>query len=209
MAKKKIQKPAKNYEVISGFRIPKKSEIYTQLQNDARETGLTFSQYKKKHAETIRELLKDYTDVHSSHVDKLTNEIQSLKKGEKVFINDVPVSRPAAIANVSYFQQKAVQSDLYPFIQIEVKNDLRGNIHLNLPTVDEMLEIEEGEDFIDYLDENYSDIIYNRDSRTQKERDEGMKVSQKTLNERKEKQKAAKRIIEGAKKLQAKKKKKK
>lgn len=141
-AKKRQANTAKIGSVI----IPRNSELYETIEASARIKKQSIATFIKQNREAIEQLMKDGRVVLTRETDYAISDINKLPARSKVFINGQEVTKGDAIYALQSFTSAAMQYTDTVVINYELSYDLTGNLHLELPSEQEIEEAEEDAD---------------------------------------------------------------
>lgn len=140
-------------------------QISDLIKVAADSKGMTVKQFRKKYPTEIAEFETTGKLYYNREMDQAVMDVKFLPKGSSVFINGKRVKRAAAMLKIKQVKYKAMQTGLtYERMNMEVNYDAKGNIYLNLPSSKEMNneELEEGNDLLDHIEENYPISFYRK-----------------------------------------------
>lgn len=177
--------------VVGDLIVPKDSEMYQIIQRAAKIKKLTVKQFMKKHKEAISSLMKEGDFVLQRETDYLIEDIQKLKKGKKVFVNDGNGYRQTAkskdIFNIQTFTQFIFSNTDIFLLIYRVHYKLDGDLSHYLPSPEEYEELEDEENIIAMLDSYYPEITYLKSAKPRKREKEKPKIIQPYSKKRKHK----------------------
>lgn len=143
--------------------IPRDSEMYRIIERAAKAKHMTVAAFIKKHRESIEALMKNGDIVNQRETDYLISDINKMRKGGKVYVNDlngyVRTPRLNDIYNIQAFTQTVAVTDIF-LIVYRVHYKLNGDITHFLPTPDEYDGLETNEEMMEMLDSYYPEITY-------------------------------------------------
>jgi hypothetical protein len=131
---------------IGALSIPRNSELYEIIEASAKIKKQSVSTFIKKNKQAIDELIKDGRVPIVRETSYAIADISKLPKSSKVFINDQEVSKGDAIFALQQITSSAMQHTDTVVVNYEMSYDLTGNLHLELPTDEELEEAEEADD---------------------------------------------------------------
>jgi hypothetical protein len=148
-AKTRKSKTAK----IGGVVIPRNSEMYEIIEASARIKKQSVSTFIRRNKEAIDQLIKDGRVPIVRETGYAIADISKLPKSSKVFINGQEVSKGDAIFVIQQITSAAMQHTDTVVVNYEMSYDLTGNLHLELPTDEELEEAENADDEGEQMDE--------------------------------------------------------
>ena len=171
-AAKSRKKKADSVARVGDLTVPKDSEMYDIIQKAAKIKKMTVKQFMKKHKKDIADLMREGDFILQRETDYLIKDIQALKKGKKIFVNDGNGYRQTAkstdILNIQVFTQFVMSNtDIFMLIY-RVHYKLDGDLSHYLPPEQEYDELEEEEDIIAMLDGYYPEITYLKSAKSKK-----------------------------------------
>jgi hypothetical protein len=138
-AKTRKQKVAQ----VGDTTIPQDSELYYIIESSAKAKKQSVATFIKKNKEAINELIKDGNIVLQRETSYAIKDIEKLPKRSKVYINGEVVSKGDAIYALQSITSSAMQHTTVVVMNYEMTYDLKGNLHLTLPTEQEIENAEE------------------------------------------------------------------
>jgi hypothetical protein len=151
------------YLQVGSLKIPKDSPAYKEIEDYAQQKGTTPKGLLKRHREAFETYLDTFRSSDPTHTRKLELQLEASTRG-KIYNNGKEVTLTQALQDISYFRKKAVEYGFYDFIELTLKMDRYGNKYFAVPTMRELLKLEEetkeGDDFESYLDMNYDFTMY-------------------------------------------------
>jgi len=148
-----------NTAVIGEVNIPRDSELYEIIEASAALKKQTVATFIKKNKAAIQELMKEGRVVLTRETSYAIKDIDKLPRRAKVFINGNEVSKGDAIYALQSFTSSAMQYTDTVIVNYELSYDLQGNLHLTMPTEEEIEEAEENADNGD--DSDFYDLLEN------------------------------------------------
>lgn len=163
LAKARKTKKAKVAKVDE-LEIPRDSEMYKIVEKAAKLKKMTVAKFIKKYRSSIEMLMKDGDFILQRETEYLIEDVNKLKPGKKVLVNDGNGFRMTAkkrdIFNIQQFTQHVNQHTDIFLIVYRTHYKLNGDISHYLPSVEEYADLEEAEDIEALLDEFYPEITY-------------------------------------------------
>lgn len=146
-ASKAAKKRKENTLILNGVKIPRNSELYSTIEAAAKIKKQSVSTFVKKNKKAIELLMEDGSVVISRETEYAIRDIQKLPKKTKIFIGERNVSKEEAIFALQDIQSNSMRISNIVVINYELKYDLLGNLHLDIPLP------EDYEDLLDDIDE--------------------------------------------------------
>lgn len=182
-AAKSRKRKADTVAKVGDLVVPKDSEMYQIIQKAAKIKKMTVKQFMKKNKKAIQELMKDGDIVLQRETDYLIKDLEKLKKGKKIFVNDGngilmwnAAGKGIVIFDITRFTQYIFsQTDIFLIIY-RVHYKLDGDMSFYLPSKEEYEELETEEEIIAMLDEYYPEITYLKSAKSRKREKEKPKV---------------------------------
>ena len=135
---------------IGNTTIPQDSELYQIIEASAAAKKMPVSKFVKKYRKDLDEFIKDGNIVLQRETSYAIKDIERLPRKSGVFINGEKVTKGDAIYALQSFTSSAMQHTNTVVINYELSYDLNGNLHLTLPTDDDIDRLEESEDPNEY-----------------------------------------------------------
>jgi hypothetical protein len=154
-AKKRKESTAK----INSTTIPKNSELYRLLEDSARLKKQSVAKFIKENKEAIDELIENDRIVMQRETSYAIKDINKLPKRSKIFLNGQQISKGDAVHALQSLTSSAMQHTETVVVTYELSYDLNGNLHLSLPTEDEIEEAEDDPELYGALLEDFPDLI--------------------------------------------------
>lgn len=152
---------------VGEITVPKDSEIYHIIEGSARLKKMSVKSFVSKYKQAIQDLLADGDLVLDRESDKLITDINALKPGRKVYINDgdgfVRTPRLTTIHRIVEFRQYVASNTDIFLIFFRTHFKLNGDIYFHMPNADEYEEMESG-DLVEFLMDQ-SDMTVLRSSK--------------------------------------------
>jgi len=162
------RKAAKTKEIKKHYKQPKRlSEAAPEKVSDlvakaAKANGLTEKQFRRKFPKETEEFERTMTLKFSRDMQLLKNDIKFLPEGARVINKGKKIKREQAQYLLTRLYNKFQgTSEVSERLGVKHFYDGAGNLHLEIPTPDEYSEFE-GEDFLEFMEENYDDIDFYR-----------------------------------------------
>lgn len=80
----------------------------------------------------------------------------------KLYNQEIYTTVPEALKDISYFRSFNIQKGFYPFLRTEIGQDALGNIYIEIPTMKQLLKIDEDDispdDYEDWLNRKFPNI---------------------------------------------------
>lgn len=141
------------------------SQSYELIKEAAKSKKQSVKKFVSENKEAIEALLDNYLIYGRKEIDDLIEEVKELPSNKKIFIPIKGKIRSKARAIFILHQIKKTLlnlADVYEVIFIEYAYDLNGNMYIDVPIPSEYGSIEDGDELLDFIDENYSNITYIR-----------------------------------------------
>jgi hypothetical protein len=144
---------------IGNVTIPRNSELYEIIERSAEIKRQSVSTFIKNNKAAIQELMQEGRVVIQRETSYAISDISKLPRKSKIFINGEEVTKGDAIYRLQSFTSSAMQYSSTVIINYEMSYDLTGNLHIEMPTEEEIEEAEEDYDNGDLDD--YADMLDN------------------------------------------------
>lgn len=167
------RKAAKTKAIKAKYKAPRKpseqapEQVSDFVDKAARANNMTTKQFRKKFPKEVAEFERTMTLKYSRDSELLKNDIRFLPEGQKVFNKGKRIKREQMQYLITRLYNKMQQSEIAERIPIEHYYDGAGNLHIDIPTPDEYADLE-GDELLEYIDDNYPDITYYRSSNKKK-----------------------------------------
>ena len=155
----KARKAKQDKEFIVGeTKIPKDSDLYKLISAAAKENKQSVKRYTKTHKEDIDKLVEKGKIFIVREGDYLFEDI---KKSKAVYIKGKRVSKSQAQLNVQELQTDLMtRGKTYHVIFIEHSYDLKGNLYLDIPSLEDLQKNTGKDDLRYFIDKKYPNIKY-------------------------------------------------
>lgn len=168
-----VRKAIKTKEKKKYYKAPaRKSEeapekVADLISKAARGHGLTDKQFRKKFPKEVKKLESKMVLSYSRDLELLKNDIQFLPEGKKVFNKGKRIKRDQARYLLTRFYNKMQQEAVAERMGVQNTYDGEGDLYIDIPTPDEYADLE-GEELLEYIDDNYDGIDYYRSNNKKK-----------------------------------------
>lgn len=160
------KKIGKEVDLIIGQHVIKPgTKAYEVIILSAKNKKQSVKKFIKENEKAIEQLLADYLLFFKSEIDTLVKVIRELPKKAEIHVpvKRKKMSRPRAIFILHSIKKAMLElAPIYEAVFIEAAYDLYGNMHFNCPQPGEYKHIEDGDELLDFIDENYQNITYIR-----------------------------------------------
>lgn len=171
----KARKIKKNlYVEVADIKLKKGSIVYDKFEKEyAASKGLTVKEFLQKYPKASREHLRDFKAPFTSHSDKSIKLLNDLKKKHKVYNNGQETTVSEMVKDISLFRKKYMSFSYYDYSSHEVATDYFGNLYFKLPTAGETLRMDNEQELIYIVKNNYPNITLHKDERKTTVDDDG------------------------------------
>lgn len=162
--KKKAKKKKDSTAKIEELEIPKDSQLYEIVSKGAKLKKMTVRQFVKKYRKELEGLMKDGDFVVQRETEYLIGDINHMKTGTSVFVNDgngyTKIPKKRDIYDIQTFTQHIMSNSDIFLLVYRVHYKLNGDLSHYLPDPEEYEEAIEEEDIMSMLDGYYPEITY-------------------------------------------------
>jgi hypothetical protein len=146
--------------------VRKGTDAYDIIEASAKTKGLTAKKFIKQYKDITIRLIEQMETFQSKEADYI---IEDAKRAHGHYINGKRVSKARFQKDITDFKSNVVDcGEVYNVINIEYSFDLLGNIKIDLPTAEEMDELEcDPDEWQDFLSDNYPHVSYIPNSKEQ------------------------------------------
>lgn len=153
LAKKTYKAPRKKSEEAP-------AQVSDLIDVAARMKGISTKKFRKLYPKEVADFERDMTIRYSRDAQLLKKDIQFLPKGKFVYNNGKRVRRDKAQYLITRLYNKIQEAPVSERVGLFHHYDGAGNLHINVPSPQDYIEMD-GDEFLEFLDDNYpEDITY-------------------------------------------------
>lgn len=164
---KKISKE-KDFIKVGRKKIFTDTPVYEIIKAAAKLKGESIKKFVERNPKAIERYAEKGSDAIELEFDKIEDTIDNLGKRSNVYNKGNKISKSKAKFLVHSFKSNLMSiAEVYDKILTEVIFDMKGNILLDLPEVDEYIDLDEEDELLYWIDRKYDNIKYftNKDKK--------------------------------------------